>query len=119
MSHLVFNLKDVPEDEARDIRELLGENEIAFYETDSGNWGISVAAIWVKDENESQKAKQLIAEYESERYLKVSREYEQELANGTARTFIDLIKDSPMQFIASILAIIFILYIMIYPFFNI
>ena len=38
----LFNLRGVPEDEAEDIRQLLDEHEIEFYETSAGNWGVSL-----------------------------------------------------------------------------
>ena len=36
MAVLIFKLRYVPEDEAHEIRELLGDNNIDFYETTAG-----------------------------------------------------------------------------------
>ena len=39
MATLLFRLRHVPDDEADDVRALLEENGIDFYETTPGNWG--------------------------------------------------------------------------------
>lgn len=62
MSTLVFRLKYVPDEEADEIRQLLAENDIAFYETTAGRWQISMAGLWVKDKEQAIKARQLIRE---------------------------------------------------------
>jgi hypothetical protein len=116
VAHLVFNLRNVPEDEADDIRQLLDSSEISYYETDSGNWGISVAAIWVKYSEDAVKARELIEKYENDRFEARSKEYQIEVSEGRARNLRDKFLENPIQFIASILAIFFILYISIYPF---
>lgn len=60
MSTLVFRLKYVPDEEADEIRQLLAENDIAFYETSAGRWQISMAGLWVKDKEQAIKARVLI-----------------------------------------------------------
>ncbi|MGK0318613.1 MAG: hypothetical protein ACI9JP_000792, partial [Granulosicoccus sp.] len=39
MPTLVFRLRNVPEDEADDVRMLMNENDFDWYETSAGNWG--------------------------------------------------------------------------------
>ena len=56
MAQLVFRLKNVPEEEADDIRALLDEHDIEFYETSAGRWQISMAGIWVRDKEQAQQA---------------------------------------------------------------
>jgi len=60
MSALLFSLRNVPYDEAEEIRQLLTSSEVEFYETPAGKWGISSPAIWLQDKNELQRAKSLI-----------------------------------------------------------
>lgn len=67
MAVLFFNLRDVPLDEADDIRQLLTEHEIGFYETSAGNWGISTAAIWLYDADDLEQARALCDAYQAER----------------------------------------------------
>jgi hypothetical protein len=45
MAKLIFKLKSVSYDEADDIKNLLAENKIAFYESPAGNWEISMHAV--------------------------------------------------------------------------
>ena len=45
MSKLLFRLRHVPEDEAEEVRALLEQNSIEFFETFAGNWGISLPAL--------------------------------------------------------------------------
>ncbi|MEE3087569.1 MAG: DUF6164 family protein, partial [Pseudomonadota bacterium] len=42
MAKLLFRMRDVPDDEAEEVRELLTQNKITFFETFAGNWGISM-----------------------------------------------------------------------------
>lgn len=67
MATLVFRLKFVPDDEADDIRQLLTDHDIAFYETSAGRWQISMAGIWVKDKQQALLARQLINEDQQQR----------------------------------------------------
>ncbi len=60
MSVLIFKLNGVGDDEAQEVRELLSTNQFEFYETDAGRFGISVAALWLKDETQRDQAKQLL-----------------------------------------------------------
>ena len=39
MAKILFRLNGVSDDEANDVRELLSNNAIDFYETSPGNWG--------------------------------------------------------------------------------
>jgi hypothetical protein len=41
MSKLLLNLKMVLDDEADDVRAMLEEHDIAYYETAPSRWGIS------------------------------------------------------------------------------
>ena len=47
MNRKVFSLKHVGEDKAHDVRELLSEHDIAFYETQENIWQTANPAIWL------------------------------------------------------------------------
>lgn len=96
------------------MRVLLSDNGIDFYETSAGVFGISMPGLWLKDEHQLEKARQLIDEYQQLRQAKARQEYEQ----GTPRTFMDMFKEAPARYISFILAIILICYFMIFAFFN-
>lgn len=116
MAVLLFKMNAVPEDEVNDIRALLSENEINYYETSAGNWGISVAGIWLHNKDQFTQASQLIDEYEQTRYQQARAEYEQLCAEGRQRTLLDMIKESPLRFSAYLIIIVMILYFSIKPF---
>ena len=69
MSILFFNLRGVPEDEADDIRELLTANEITYYETSAGSWGISTPAIWLYNAEDKDRIRPLFDEYQQQRMM--------------------------------------------------
>ncbi len=114
MAVLIFKLRYVPEDEAHEIRELLGDNNIDFYETTAGVFGISMPGLWLKNEEQLKKTRQLIDEYQQLRQERAREDYER----GAARTFMDMFKEAPVRYISFVLGIILICYFMIFLFFN-
>lgn len=113
MAILLFKLKYVPDEEAQDIRDLLHENEIDFYETSAGILGFSMPAIWLKNEAQAEKAGLLINEYQQQLQSQVREEYQLQ-----QRTVMDMFRENPAHYFSYILAILFIGYFMIYLFFN-
>jgi len=118
MASIIFKLRFVPEDEAQDIRALLTEKNINYYETSAGAFGISMPALWLKDEGQKEAAKQLINEYQKERQAKAQDEYATQKANGTNRTIVDMFKENPPRFAAYIISIIALLCFSIFIFFS-
>ncbi len=118
MATRVFNLRNVPDDEAEEIRQLLTDNGIDFYETPAGNWGISMPSFWVKDDGQVRQAKSAIDEYQRQRAIRMRDEFARLKAEGRQRTFVDLVSEHPTRFILYVLLILFLLYISISPFLN-
>lgn len=116
MAELLFKLRSVPDDEAEDIRQLLNDHEIAFYETHAGGWGLSMPGIWLHDEKHLDVAKALIAEYQNERTISAKAAYEQLKEEGRHQTVVDKIIEHPVQFLILSFAILFILYLSLSPF---
>lgn len=119
MAKLIFKLKSVSDDEAEDIKNLLSENKIDFYESPAGNWGISMHALWLNDEAQYPQAKQLIDEYQLKRSQRIRQETQQKIDEGEIETFYQRIVSRPFQFIILIAIILFILYLSVMPFLNI
>ncbi|NOR81825.1 MAG: hypothetical protein GQ529_13500 [Methyloprofundus sp.] len=113
MAILLFSLRQVPDDEAADIREVLEENHIDFYETNAGNWGISMPAIWLRDEQQHEQARQLINEYQELRRITIQEEYSRLKQSGKANTFLKNLWHYPVQTILFIAAMILVLYLSI------
>ena len=116
MSILLFRLRNVPEDEAEDVRELLNSNNFKFYETSAGNWGISTAAIWLKNNDQLDKAKALIENYQTERGVSQRHDYEELKKSGGHKTLSDAFKENPFRFIAYLAIVGFIIYVSTKPF---
>jgi hypothetical protein len=111
MSILLFKLRFVPDDEAQDVRDVLIENEIDFYETSAGILGFSMPGIWLKDETQLTKARQLIDEYQRQRQEKAREDYQNQLESGRARNMFDIFKEAPLRFIAYLLTIAVVIYV--------
>lgn len=116
MSALLFKLRNVPDDEAADIRDLMQQHHIEIYETSAGNWGISMPAIWVQDEMELPKAKELVAQYQQERATTARETYNDDRRQGRAPSLVQAIMKRPLVSAGTILFCLFVLYAMISPF---
>jgi hypothetical protein len=118
MSLLIYRLNDSSFDEAEDIRELLENNQIDYYETSSGRWGFSVAAIWLIDEAQLSLARQIINHYQVERVARIRAQYRQLQADGKSETIFDRLRQHTLLFILTLLMIAFIAYFSIKPFLS-
>lgn len=118
MSTLLFKLNSVPEQEAEHIRSILNEHKLDYFETSAGKWGISMAAIWLKDEKQLQTARTLIAAYQKNLRLEAKQEYEQLKREGKLETFFGRLQNHPLQFVLYWALIILLAYISIMPFLD-
>lgn len=113
MAKIIFSLKYVEEDEANDIRALLMEHDIEFYETTAGRWQISLAAIWVRNNEDYGKARALIEEDQ-----KLRREAYQ--ANIPDIALLPSLwrqcRHNPVEFLFTLVAIAFVLGLTLWPF---
>lgn len=116
MPHLLFKLNGVPEDEALEVRRLLNENHIDYYETSAGLLSISLAAIWIRDDGEIERARTLLDEYQQHRYRQAREEYQQQLHEGRAETLLQRLLRQPLRMLIYLAIIIAILYFSTVPF---
>ena len=115
MAKLLLNLRNVPDDEADDVREMLDANRIAFYETKPSLWGISAGGIFVTEDAEIEEAKRLMAEYQDQRSIRARAEYAAAVRDGTAETFWSMLRDEPGRVLLTLLAIAFLLGLVALP----
>jgi hypothetical protein len=115
MSKLLLNLRHVPDDEAADVRKLLDEQGIAWYETDPGNWWISAGGIWVKHDGDLARAKQAMAVYQSARADTARAAHARDVTEGRAETFSDRFRADPAGIAVRILGMLLILALMALP----
>ncbi len=116
MAVQLFILRGVPEEEADEICAILDENNIDYYETPAGSWGMSMPALWLKDETQLDQAKQLLDEYQQQRQTQAHAEYEALKRQGKQRRVIDLIKEHPLRFLLYLVLIAVVAYFSISPF---
>ncbi|HQX93537.1 DUF6164 family protein [Thermomonas sp.] len=115
MSRLLLNLRNVPDDEADDVRALLDSNRIAFHETRPSMWGISAGAIFVTEDASIPEAKRLMAGYQEQRRISARAEYAAAVRDGTAETFWSLLRAEPGRVLLTLLAIAFLLGLVALP----
>ena len=109
MAKLLFRLNDVPEKEADAVRAILEQAQFDSYETDSGKWGIAVAAIWLRDESRFQEARDMIEAYQRELAEEVRGE-------APTQTFIERCSERPVDLFLVLIAIFAILALTLWPF---
>ena len=115
MSRLLLNLRNVPDDEADDVRALLDAKRIAFYETTPSPWGISAGGIWVTEDADFVEAKRAFDDYEQQRSVRVRAEYAAAKRAGTAETFVGMLRADPLRVVMTLLGILLALGLVAIP----
>ncbi len=110
MSIRFFSLDGINDDDADDIREVLRTNNIEFYETPHGNWGFSMAALWLPDESQFLEAKEVLNTYLKEKHNDIYQNFLTENAN---RTTLQKILHNP-KVVALYLPTLFIVFLTIF-----
>lgn len=116
MPLLLLNLRNVPDDEADEVRALLDGHGIDYYETRPSLWGISGGGLWLPDERQAQTARAHLATYQAERGEKARREREQAIAEGRAPSAWTAFRENPLQAAATVLGIVLMLGLATLPF---
>ena len=97
MAKLLFRMRDVPDDEAEEVRELLRQNGIPFFETFAGNWGISMPGLWLVNEQQFDEARALLDEYQEARSTRVKSQYLWQREQDEIRTFWESFRAEPVR----------------------
>lgn len=104
MSVLFFRLSGVPHDEADEVRQLLNQHQIEFYETSAGNWGVSMPAIWLHNAEDLDLAQPLLDSYQQQRAITQRQIYLQAKRDGTHPRFWQHNAAKPVHFVGYCLA---------------
>lgn len=118
MAILLFKLRSVPEDEAEEVRTLLDEHEILYYETSAGNWRISMPALWLKDDSQLVQARELLDAYQLERRERVRKEHEAQKLAGQNQTLWKNFLREPMRVLFFLGAALVVLYLSLQVFLS-
>lgn len=116
MTILLLNLRQVPDDEAEEVRALLEAHQIPFYETEPSLWGISFGGIWLSNPNDQEKAKALVADYQEERARSERQRYQQAQLDGTAPNLWQRFCEQPVRALGVLIAVTALLLITLVPF---
>ena len=116
MAALAFRLRHVPEDEVRDVVALLDEAGIDWYETEAGNWGISMPALWVRRDEDLPRARELIERYQDARGPRVRAERDARAAEGLEPTLAARLRERPLATLGALAFCAFVLYVSVEPF---
>ena len=115
MSKLLLNLRNVPDDEADDVRAMLEKQKISFYETTPSRWGVSAGGIWVTEDQDIAAAKLAMADYQQQRGARARDEYAAAKRAGTAETFGSVVRAQPLRVVFLVLVIVCVLGLMALP----
>ena len=112
MAVLIFRLNGVSDEEAQDVRDLLTDNALDHYETSAGRWGVSVAGLWLVNEDDKIRARELIDAYQLER----QRYFEKLKIEAPTETFSERFAQSPLNVIFYCLLAVTVLFLSLSPF---
>jgi hypothetical protein len=115
MSRLLLNLRNVPDDEADDVRAMLDNLQIAFYETRPSIWGISAGGIWVTEDAAYAEARHAMDNYQQQRRDRARAAHAEAKRAGTAETFLTMLRADPVRVVVSVLGILFVLVMVALP----
>lgn len=115
MARLLLNLRNVPEDEARDVRTLLDQNAIEYYETPPSRWGISMGGIWLRDDGQYARVRALLDQYQDERASRVRADYEEKKRRGQVETLAGVFRRRPVELLAYAAVVAGIIALMMWP----
>lgn len=113
---MLLNLRGVPDDESSEVRELLDHNGIEYYETEPNFWGLSMGAIWLRNDEDHPEARRLMDAYQQERARRIRAEHAEAVRAGEAPTLLSRILENPARAIFYLAIIGAILYFTLWPF---
>ena len=116
MSTLLLNMRNVPDDEADEVRALLDEHGIDYYETQPSFWGMSFGGIWLRDDARKDEAKTLLKEYHLQRAERMRALYEQRQRDGDVQHLGKRLVTHPLRSLAVIAIIVFLCLVSLMPF---
>lgn len=116
MAKLVFRLNGVTEEEAEEVRTLLREHGFETYETTAGRWGVSMAGIWLVNNEDKAPARELIEAYQRERQQRLRSEYEQAREEGRAETLWQRWREEPLTVVLVLIGFLVVLGLSTVPF---
>lgn len=116
MAKLLLNLRNVPDDEADEVRDLFVTHAIDFYETKPSLWGVSAGGIWLANAQQVDEAQRLLADYQARRAATARAEREAAVREGRAPSTWSNLRENPRQAVVAVVGIVLMLAIVTLPF---
>ncbi|MDG2524358.1 DUF6164 family protein [Stenotrophomonas sp. HITSZ_GD] len=116
MAKLLLNLRNVPDDEADEVRALLDEAKVDYYETRPSIWGISAGGIWLRERDDHARVKPLLDAYQQRRGETARARRAAELADGSGETFATLLRTRPLFVLVTLLGMLAVAALVLLPF---
>ncbi|MEJ7745855.1 MAG: DUF6164 family protein [Luteimonas sp.] len=117
MARRLLNLRNVPANEVDDVCALLEQHQIAFYVIEPSMWGINGGGIWIRDDAQVERARQVVGEYQLQRQARARAEYAAAKQAGTVETFQSQLRTRPLQVVAAVIGIVIALALIALPYF--
>ena len=116
MAVLLMNLRGVPDDEAEQVRALLRERRIEFFETPPSRWLISGGAIWIADDADAEPARRLLDDYQQRRHREARANYEHRRRQGRLESLGSRLRREPLRLLLYLAGAGAVLYFSLMPF---
>ncbi len=116
MTRPLFSLRDVPEDEADEVRALLDANAIDYRETPPGPFGLTAGALWVDDAERFAAARRLIDDYQARRAERARSERAAAIREGRMPGFWSVLRAQPLRVLLVLIGVAMTLGLMLLPF---
>ncbi len=65
MARRIFDTYHAPDDEIEGVKHALDEASVNWFETLKGRWWVGSAGLWVSDDDQYQRARQVIEAFQS------------------------------------------------------
>jgi hypothetical protein len=111
-----MRLRGVPEDEADEVRALLRDHALDVYETPPDRWGVSMPAIWLRDDSRADEARRLVKDYQHQRQQQAREQWNRLGREGRRDTVARRIRERPLRTLIFLALAAGVLYLSIKPF---
>jgi hypothetical protein len=115
MAKQLLNLRNVPDDEAEEVRAFLDEHRIEYYETPPNRWGLSMGGIWIRHDQDHARAKALMEAYQVRRAAAARADYAARKRAGEVETLLTAFLRRPLQMLAYLALAAGVLLLMLWP----
>lgn len=115
MPKILMNLRNVPEDEADAVLNMLNENQIEHYQVPPSAFMISAGSIWVQHDADYPKAKALFDQLQQERAEQAQADWQTQKDQGIQPGLFDALQQHPGRFIAYLAIAVLIVMFMLTP----